>query len=182
MDRLRTLRAALADGALTQEQFAAERLAILDALLPAQPRERARLMPPPTLPAEGQVAEDRVRAMRAAGLVSPADLGAETAAIQRSLRAAVPKPATAARPATAGERAANGVHLASYKSEAAAREAWKDLTRRFPTLQGLSPRVVQTDLGAKGVFMRLEAGPVSSPQALCQSLKQAGQYCAPVAL
>lgn len=92
---------------------------------------------------------------------------------------AMPKPAA---PMAGGFSFA--VHLASYRSEAAAMAGWKTLQKQHASALGsLSPSVDRTDLGpGKGVYYRLKAGPLSDRQAaetLCSSLKARRQYCAP---
>lgn len=83
----------------------------------------------------------------------------------------------AAAPAAGGK---HGIHLASYTSEAKAREGWDQLRRKFPDLAGLQPNIIRVDLGAKGIFFRLRAGPLASgqaAQAVCAKLKAGGQFC-----
>lgn len=74
-------------------------------------------------------------------------------------------------------------HLASYSSVASAQRGWLTLTTQFPNaLSGLTPRVERADLGAKGVFYRLKAGPFgddAAVRAACRPLVASGVYCAP---
>ena len=73
------------------------------------------------------------------------------------------------------------VHLASYRLEANARDGWAQiLATHGPLLRGAKPRLEAVDLGEKGLFVRLKAGPFdrSSAESACASLKAAGLYCA----
>ena len=74
-------------------------------------------------------------------------------------------------------------HLASYSSTASAQRGWLTLTTQFPNaLSGLTPRVERADLGSKGVFYRLKAGPFgddAAVRAACRPLVASGVYCAP---
>ncbi|GEO82185.1 SPOR domain-containing protein [Pararhodospirillum oryzae] len=184
--RLVALRETLQQGAMTPEQHGAERAAILEALLPANPGDHMMIMVPPRTMEDGSAAVNRVRALRAAGLISEAEMAAEVGAIERSVRSSLPGGASRASASTghAGARA-NGAHLASYHNEASAREAWAEMSRRYPALRGQSPHYAHVNAGAKGPVVRLLVGPLASPAAvdqLCASLKRAGQYCAPTTL
>ena len=75
-----------------------------------------------------------------------------------------------------------GLHLASYRKEGNADRGWDLLRKRHEAeLNGLEPTVRRVDLGAKGVFYRLIAGPVASKgeaERLCGSIKSRGKdYC-----
>ncbi len=74
------------------------------------------------------------------------------------------------------------VQLAAFRSTEAAREGWKRLKRKHGALlSNLDPHVVKADLGAeKGIFYRLQAGPMDDKEAasrLCQELKAKKQPC-----
>ena len=75
------------------------------------------------------------------------------------------------------------VHLASYKNAKNADSGWANLKGRFANLlSGMSPTVKRVDLGTKGVFHRLYAGPVANAEdakKLCAAFKQRGVYCVP---
>ena len=98
-----------------------------------------------------------------------------------------PKPAPS-RPAPApdlsGARSVmSAAHLASYRNRAHAGPGWRALQGRFPALLAdLEPRLAPADLGERGVFLRLKAGPLDSPAAarrLCARIEAAGAWCAP---
>jgi len=75
------------------------------------------------------------------------------------------------------------VHLSSYKDPKNADSGWANLKGRFPNLlSGMSPTVKRVDLGTKGIFHRLYAGPVANAddaKKLCAAFKQRGVYCVP---
>jgi hypothetical protein len=93
---------------------------------------------------------------------------------------ATAKPATTATtPATAGGGALR-LQLGSLHSDADAHNEWKRLQHKFqPILAGLSPIVVRADLGEKGVFYRLQAGPVDEARAhaICIELQSQQVGC-----
>jgi hypothetical protein len=75
-----------------------------------------------------------------------------------------------------------GVHLASYRAEASALDGWDTLQEQFPNEIGaLKPRLAPFADPQRGDFLRLIAGPVASEdaaQAICETLRQTGAYCA----
>lgn len=87
------------------------------------------------------------------------------------------KPAqTAQAPATGGVR----LQIAAVDSESKAAAEWGRLQRRFPAeLGGLGVRYVRADLGARGVFFRIQAGPVEESRAreICAALKAQNVGC-----
>ncbi|MDA0239527.1 MAG: SPOR domain-containing protein [Proteobacteria bacterium] len=77
---------------------------------------------------------------------------------------AAPKVA-AADPKSASKSAAGGFHIqiAAVRTEKAARDEWGRLKKKYQPLLGkLSLTVVKADLGSRGVFYRLRAGPISN--------------------
>lgn len=77
----------------------------------------------------------------------------------------------------------SAVHLASYRMAEHAGPGWRELQAEHPAqLAGLQARLARADLGERGVFLRLKAGPLDSPdaaRALCARLEAAGAWCAP---
>lgn len=73
------------------------------------------------------------------------------------------------------------VHLASYKNPDNAETGWRALlAANRDQLGEARPLVRRVDLGAKGVFYRLHAGPLDSratAEAICRTLTQRGVYC-----
>ncbi|WP_267133550.1 SPOR domain-containing protein [Skermanella rosea] len=93
--------------------------------------------------------------------------------------AALPPPAP---PAPAASSGGGGFRLqiASVKSEDGARAEFQRLQRRYPEiLGGLGVNYVRADLGAKGVYYRVQAGPVDEARAssICSSLKAQSVGC-----
>lgn len=65
-------------------------------------------------------------------------------------------------------------------NDKAVMSTWSRLTRKHIQLSGLKPTVSEVDLGPKGVFRRLRAGPFESREAArnaCQALQAANQKC-----
>ncbi len=73
------------------------------------------------------------------------------------------------------------VQIASLRSEQAARDQWARLQKVHDDLLGaLAPHVQRADLGARGVFFRLQAGPladVAAAKMLCVKLQQRKLGC-----
>ncbi|MEM9810776.1 MAG: SPOR domain-containing protein [Pseudomonadota bacterium] len=74
------------------------------------------------------------------------------------------------------------VHLASYHRRADAEAGWAILARQYAKiLNDYAPIVREVDLGPKGRYVRLLAGPVldiQDAERLCQDLQADGAYCA----
>ncbi|MEM8773074.1 MAG: SPOR domain-containing protein [Pseudomonadota bacterium] len=74
-----------------------------------------------------------------------------------------------------------GVHLASYRKPAEAREGWRKLQRENPDELGLlEPRLDAIELPERGLFLRLIGGGLSSQDKaleLCANLKAKGLFC-----
>lgn len=105
-----------------------------------------------------------------------AEAGTKTASADATAeRVAATEPASGAA-TTAGAAISPGssfVQLASISSESAASKEWTKLQKSHPSLAGLEYRVQRADLGAKGVFFRIQAGPMSkdSAKSVCDSIK-----------
>lgn len=91
-------------------------------------------------------------------------------------------PAPAMKPAGSGY----GLHIASYKDPSNADPGWRILKKRYDAvLAPHEPMVRRVDLGSKGVFYRLLAGPIAdraAAAAQCRRLAESGQYCKVIAL
>lgn len=113
----------------------------------------------------------------------------QTTALQRAPVSAPPpvqKPQApapqriAARPAPAPAASSNKyvVQVAARKSQADALATFADIQQKYPRLlSGYRPIIKKANLGSKGVWYRLNVGPVESRQvasSLCKSLKSAG--------
>ena len=66
------------------------------------------------------------------------------------------------------------VQLASVKSESGAAGEWKKLNAKYSVLSGLKYRTEEANLGAKGTFYRIQAGPMSKDSAasICAEIKK----------
>ncbi len=73
------------------------------------------------------------------------------------------------------------VQLASLKSQADANKAWRRLSAKYPDILGpLSLHLEKADLGAKGIYYRVQAGPFTEKAAardICAKLKAKKQQC-----
>lgn len=72
------------------------------------------------------------------------------------------------------------IQLASVQSKSAAEKEWNNFVKKYsPLLDGVSHRVETADLGTKGVYHRIQAGPVSKDKAnnVCSGIKTKGGSC-----
>ena len=86
------------------------------------------------------------------------------------------------RPSNSPVPAAQGVHLASYRNMASARQGWAPLFHRNgDLLEGLQADIRRVEIDTRGVYYRLYAGPVDTADAaaLCEKLRTRGVFCAP---
>lgn len=130
---------------------------------------------------DGQRARAAARAERLADEPAPTpDLAAPAAPLPPATSAAP----TPAKPA--GEPAANfarswRLQLAAFHDVESARAVWQALECEAPDLvAGLAHRIVSADLGARGVWHRLQVGPWATREAAlraCEALKSAGRNC-----
>ena len=102
-----------------------------------------------------------------------------TAPTQTASVAAVAKP-----PLTVAKPAAGGggwrIQLAAVKTEQAAAAEWGRIEKANPELAQLSMTPTRVDLGDKGIFYRVQAGPLADAAAaerLCTELKERKQGC-----
>ncbi|MDX9861754.1 MAG: tetratricopeptide repeat protein [Rhodospirillales bacterium] len=199
--RLRAIGRALEMRAMTVSQHSAERGIILDALMAAAPVAVANPGRPPKGLMEAADAVRRLEALQAEGLVGSDEYSRERAAIERALQAmpaakpvgqngeadgAVTANKTAGTLAVGGSGPRPAVHLASYRSREAADRGWSQLKRAHKDLlEALSAEITAINLGPKGTFYRLNAGPLIDRNVavdLCGKLKRRRQYCEPTFL
>jgi len=96
---------------------------------------------------------------------------------------AAPAAASAATPAAPSAAAAGGfqIQLASARSEQGAMGEWSRIVgKNKDALGGLTPSVARVDLGEKGVFFRLRAGPLAdraAAESLCATLSAQNVGC-----
>ena len=142
---------------------------------PAPVKEAAKPAVPEVDPLAAEVAAATGGRTSATGpiAVAPAEPPAAKPA-ETKAAAAVPAPATVSGPAFQ-------IQLASVLSEDAAMAEWKRINGGHKDLLGgLAPAVTKADLGDKGVFYRLRAGPLAdkaAADALCASLSAAKVGC-----
>lgn len=113
---------------------------------------------------------------------TPAETVTETQPEPEPVKVATPKPepvkpapAPAPAPTSASSTGDYYVQLASVKTADGAEGEWKKLTQKYSSqLSGYSHRVEKADLGDKGTFYRIQAGPVSKDKATqtCDAIKK----------
>jgi cell division septation protein DedD len=143
----------------------------------ASPAEH--ILPPPEAPAPRPVAPP-------APPPAPATAQPGPTAVSPQQQAALPKPATkpadpAAKPADAAAGPPTRIQLASLRSPDEARDEWQRLKHEHGDLLGKFTAVaVRADLGERGIYYRVEAGPVgdrASAVKLCKALRDRGLEC-----
>jgi len=103
-------------------------------------------------------------------------------AMLKPVEKAPPAPSQLAKPAAAQSQPAKAggrrIQLGSVRSEEAVRQEWDRIRRSHSDLLGnLSVTPVRADLGEKGVFFRIQAGPVSDADRICHELRQRNIGC-----
>lgn len=145
-------------------------------LVNANPPTRALVTVGPPIPL-GELAARQLQAMSGPAAEPPPPASAPRPSVST---AELGRPAaTVVEPG--GCSWAIGVRLASFRSEQRARQGWIMLRRKHAKLLGrLKPAVVKVSVEGRGVFYRLEAGPVHGCEAavtLCRRLKERHQEC-----
>lgn len=197
--RLQAIGRALEMRAISVSQHAAERAVILDALMSAAPVVVAEPAPTPSGLLEAADSVRRLELLRDSGYISSEEYARERQAIELAVQ---PTPtarptSTAAAPPGAPQQMVKtetgktemakptgpqpAVHLASYRSEKQAENGWKQIMRAHGQVLGsLQHEVSRVQLGSKGTYYRLKAGPlqsVSEAKSLCSQLKRRRQFC-----
>jgi cell division septation protein DedD len=144
------------------------------------------LLPPPEKPMPRPVAASPTAEMPAAAppqvaeTPKPAEPTPPPAKPPQSAAAAPPKPTPARLPPPRGAGGAR-VQLGSVRSEDQARQEWSRIKRQNADLLGnLSATPIRADLGDKGVYYRIQVGPVgdtATAEHLCGELKQRSVGC-----
>lgn len=154
----------------TPEQAAKKLAAIAPAAGKTEP-------PPPVPPAMRETAKldvDQPMPVKdakpaAKSAAEPASKPAPEPAVVAKLAAPIKQ---TAKPASAAFR----VQLASVRSQKSAEKAWGNYKKRHAALFGqLEPKIVRVDLKGKGVYYRLQAGPLadaSAARSLCTEAKK----------
>jgi len=198
--RLRAIGRALEMRAISVSQHAAERSMILDALMPSAPVVVANPGPPPKGLMQAADAVRRLEQLKNGGYIGSDEYARERQAIELSMRptASPAMSVTGGTPAAAPagqvtklEKSRAGkkrglqpaVHLASYRSKKQAERGWAQIRRAHSGLIGdLDHGVTKVNLGKKGTYYRLKAGPFPNAGAakdMCRKLKRRRQFCEP---
>lgn len=135
----------------------------------------------PSTPSTPAPAQAPVQTQQASVASPPANPAPPPVQKPAAPRVAAVAPAAAPAPAAAAS-AADGsgyvVQVAARKSQTDALAAFADIQQKYPRLlDGYRPIIKRADLGNKGVWYRLNVGPVESKQvasSLCSQLKSAG--------
>lgn len=100
----------------------------------------------------------------------PVSAAPEAAAVEAAKTEPAAGIATAAKEAV--KAGTHYVQLASVKDEAAAKAEWKKMQAAHGVLAPLNLHIERADLGAKGVFYRIQGGPVAEAEAkqICQAV------------
>lgn len=189
--RLRAIGRALEMRAISITQHAAERNMILDALMPSAPVVVANPGVPPRGLLEAADSVRRLEQLRDTGYITSDEYNKERQAIEIAMRPKQPEIAPAAmtdkKPKAdkmVMKRSAGpvpAVHLASYRTRKNAVAGWSKIKRAHKKLlSGLGREITKVNLGKKGTYYRLKAGPVKSTKAakqLCRKLKRRRQFC-----
>jgi len=160
--------------------------------MPSAPVVVAHPEAPPKGLMEAADAVRRLEQLRNGGYLTSDEYARERQAIELAMRPAAPaapKPAAAAKAAMPAklEKAPSGpqpaVHLASYRSLKQAERGWTQIRRAHRNiLSDLSHKVDKVNLGRKGTYFRLKAGPFPSAKSAtdaCRQLKRRRQFCEP---
>ncbi|HEX9703511.1 MAG TPA: tetratricopeptide repeat protein [Rhodospirillales bacterium] len=200
--RLRAIGRALEMRAISVSQHSAERSMILDALMPSAPVVVANPAPPPQGLLEAADDVRRLEQLKEGGFITSDEYAKERQAIEMAMQpppppkaapvAMAPKPLSPAeakkeedvKKASSGPKP--GVHLASYRSKQQADRGWEQIQKAHKAiLEGLEHEVVKVNLGRKGTYYRLKAGPLDDQNAakeMCRKLKARRQFCEPTVL
>lgn len=92
--------------------------------------------------------------------------------------ALVPAPDTGGQPVLS---LMHGIHLASYREARHVAEGWRALQGQHASLAGLQARYVEADLGERGVYLRLLAGPFDTAAdavTACRAVQLRQDWCA----
>jgi hypothetical protein len=187
--------------AISVSQHSAERSMILDALMPSAPVVVANPAPPPQGLLEAADDVRRLEQLKEGGFITSDEYAKERQAIEMAMQPPPPKAAPVAmapKPLSQAEakkeedakKASSGpkpgVHLASYRSKQQADRGWEQIQKAHKAiLEGLEHEVVKVNLGRKGTYYRLKAGPLDDQNAakeMCRKLKARRQFCEPTVL
>ena len=158
---------------------------IVEHLLPPPEQPMALPAPPASKPVVSASADAPPTPAASTGApgsgTSPTNTQPEQSA---SLPPANPNPMASKPPEAASQPGKAGgvrLQLGAVRSEGIAREEWARIKRSNPDLLGrLTAVAIRADLGDKGVYYRIQAGPVGDPataERLCGELRQRHLAC-----
>jgi cell division septation protein DedD len=134
---------------------------------------------PPEPPAAASPAAPAVAAVAPPAAPAPAPVPAPTVALVAPTPA--PPPATVAAPPPAAPAGGYFLQLAAVRTPEAAASEWSRLKRAQPDILGtLAQRTVRADVGDRGIYYRVEAGPLADGAAAeraCGDLRQRKVGC-----
>jgi cbb3-type cytochrome oxidase subunit 3 len=154
---------------------------VVEHLLPPPEKPMAR----PTPPSQTEAARSSTGTMPPAS-GTPENPPAAAQTVQPQQQAAAPPSKAAQAPPrppkpAAAQSAGTRLQLGSLRTEDAARQEWERIKRKNGDLLGsLSATPVRADLGDKGVYYRIQTGPLADPAAaerICGELKQRSIGC-----
>lgn len=127
-------------------------------------------------PVLSEAAPKAVEQKVASATTTPAALKSATKAATDKAAEKVAKTEPAAGALTAIKAITPGgyyVQVGSVRSESGAGGEWKKIQAKYSSLGGVKYRTQEANLGAKGVFYRIQAGPMSKDSAtsVCNSIK-----------
>lgn len=190
--RLRAIGRGLELRAISVAQHASERSMILDAMMPSAPVAVANPGRPPQGLLQAADGVRRLEQLREEALITSDEYSRERAAIEGAISPPpAPAPASAPIPLAASPAEVTApvrlsgpqpaIHLASYRSRKDAERGWSQLRRAHKgTLSNLQSEITEINLGRKGRFFRLKAGPLTDKAeaaSICRQLKKRRQFC-----
>jgi cell division septation protein DedD len=155
---------------------------VVEHLLPPPEKPLPRPAPPPQSPSPQREQPAATASNTPASPPAPPPAAIPQAQQSAAVPPGKPAPAQAAPPKTAAAGAAGTrLQLGSVRSEDAARKEWERIKRKNTDLLGtLSATPIRADLGDKGIYYRIQTGPVADQAAaerICSELKQRSVGC-----
>jgi hypothetical protein len=149
---------------------------------PEAPMPRPAPPPPPASPRAAPAPQAPVAAPAAVPATAPPPAAPEHAAASPPPAPAAAMPAAAAKPAAATAQGGGvRLQLGAVRSPQEARREWQRLKHDNADLLGdVAGFAVRADLGAKGIYYRIETAPFADPAAaarVCAALKRRGSGC-----
>ncbi|MBC8339717.1 MAG: SPOR domain-containing protein [Rhodospirillales bacterium] len=190
--RLRAIGRALEMRAISVTQHAAERNMILDALMPSAPVVVANPKAPPHGLMEAADSVRRLEQLRDTGYIGSDEYAKERQAIELVMQPKQPERAPVAQTSPAAQPGqpvrmqkstgpSPAIHLASFRTRKSADRGWAQIRRAHKNLIGdLDHKITKVNLGRKGTYYRLKAGPFESAgeaKSMCGKLKRRRQFC-----